>query len=178
MTELKKCPFCGGEVYITYSSGLNLFNIWHYGHGHKCPFAEPFIILGDYAKSLDDAAEIWNRRDRILCPTLMSVASGGENEKAQSEYDRGYAEGMKDGINEMKNNLKAQYEIGYTQGQIDVIRHGEWVRKESETAYWFECSECGEEPLRDGYGRRKFSRHCPSCGALMERRKQNDTKRA
>lgn len=89
--------------------------------------------------------------------------------KTVSEYDRGYAEGMKDGINEMKNNPEAQYEIGYTQGQIDAIGHGEWIKKESETTYWYECSECGEEPLRDGYGQRAFSRYCPNCGAHMDK---------
>ena len=52
---------------------------------------------------------------------------------------------------------------------VEPIRHGEWIKKENETTYWYECSECGEEPLRDEYGRRAFSRYCPNCGALMDK---------
>jgi hypothetical protein len=51
---------------------------------------------------------------------------------------------------------------------VEPIKHGEWIKKENKTTYWWECSECGEEPLKDGYERRAFSRYCPNCGAKME----------
>lgn len=50
--------------------------------------------------------------------------------------------------------------------EAEPIRHGEWVRKEDEYAYWYECSECGGYPLYE-YDARVFSRYCPNCGALM-----------
>ena len=53
--------------------------------------------------------------------------------------------------------------------EAEPVRHGMWVRKEDECTYWYECSECGEEPLRDGWTQRVFSRYCPNCGALMDK---------
>ena len=52
--------------------------------------------------------------------------------------------------------------------EAEPVRHGMWVRIEDECTYWYECSECGEESLRDGWTQRVFSRYCPSCGAKME----------
>lgn len=58
MIELKPCPFCGGEVRLTYNSMDKAFNIWH--RFNKCAMAEPMRL--DDAESLADAAEKWNRR--------------------------------------------------------------------------------------------------------------------
>ena len=60
MTDLLLCPFCGGEVSITYHSADNVFSIWHKYDG--CKFIEPMYIDGEYAKSLSDAQNIWNKR--------------------------------------------------------------------------------------------------------------------
>ena len=60
MKDLKPCPFCGGEVSITYHSADNVFSIWHKHDG--CKFIEPMYIDGEYAKSLSDARDIWNKR--------------------------------------------------------------------------------------------------------------------
>lgn len=60
MTDLRPCPFCGGEVSITYHSMDNVFSIWHKYDG--CKFIEPMYIDGKYAKSLSDARNIWNKR--------------------------------------------------------------------------------------------------------------------
>lgn len=51
---------------------------------------------------------------------------------------------------------------------IEPIKHGKWVRKEDEYAYWYECSECGAYPLYE-HGVRVFSRDCPNCGAHMDK---------
>jgi endogenous inhibitor of DNA gyrase (YacG/DUF329 family) len=64
MKNLKPCPFCGGEVNITYYSADNVFVIWH--KDDKCKFIEPMYIDCKYAKSLSDARNIWNKRDNVL----------------------------------------------------------------------------------------------------------------
>ena len=43
---------------------------------------------------------------------------------------------------------------------------GEWKRMEDSECYWFECSECGEPPLKK-YKYDCFSHYCPNCGADM-----------
>lgn len=49
-------------------------------------------------------------------------------------------------------------------------KRGEWVRKESENTYWFECSECGGYPMRDTWdGEGKLTDFCPRCGADMRK---------
>ena len=58
MSDLKPCPFCGGEVSLTYNSMDKAFSIWH--RSNKCAMAEPMKL--DEAESLADAAEKWNRR--------------------------------------------------------------------------------------------------------------------
>ena len=57
-SDLKPCPFCGGEVSLTYNSMDKAFSIWH--RFNKCAMAEPMKL--DEAESLADAAEKWNRR--------------------------------------------------------------------------------------------------------------------
>ena len=52
--------------------------------------------------------------------------------------------------------------------EAEPIRHGEWMRKEDEYAYWYECSECGDYPLYE-HDVRVFSRYCPNCGAHMHK---------
>lgn len=56
--NLKPCPFCGGDVCLTYNSMDKAFNIWH--RFNKCAMAEPMRL--DDAESLADAAGKWNRR--------------------------------------------------------------------------------------------------------------------
>lgn len=60
LDRLKPCPFCGGEVSITYISADNCFCVWH--KDDICKFIEPLWIDGEYAKSLKDAQAIWNNR--------------------------------------------------------------------------------------------------------------------
>lgn len=44
---------------------------------------------------------------------------------------------------------------------------GEWKRVEDSECYWYECSECGEPPLKH-YKYDCFSNYCPNCGLKME----------
>ena len=55
------------------------------------------------------------------------------------------------------------------QPTIDSVRKGEWRKQNNEYSYWYECSECGCEPLWSRfYGEFDFSAFCPNCGAKME----------
>lgn len=61
MTELKSCPFCGGEMSLMYNSFDNEFLFYHKG-GFWCPAAEPIRFDGSVVKSLKEATDAWNRR--------------------------------------------------------------------------------------------------------------------
>ena len=52
--------------------------------------------------------------------------------------------------------------------EVAEVRHGRWERKEDECCYWFECSECGEEPAKTNDNDDYFSAYCPHCGAKMD----------
>lgn len=60
-TELKRCPFCGAKVSMTYNSAENVYRIWHSSIS-SCAIEEPIEIDGVFAKSLAEAAKVWNRR--------------------------------------------------------------------------------------------------------------------
>lgn len=51
-------------------------------------------------------------------------------------------------------------------------KKGKWIQKSKPmefcTAWWYECSECGDKPPRDRYGNPDYlSNYCPNCGADM-----------
>ena len=52
------------------------------------------------------------------------------------------------------------------------VRHGRWVRKEDDSCYWYECSECGEKLAKTQWGNDYFSAYCPNCGTLMDKEEQ------
>ena len=62
MERLKPCPFCGGEVLLSYSSKGN-FHFRHKAYG-RCMFFE-FVchITPKGVGCLAEAAEAWNRRE-------------------------------------------------------------------------------------------------------------------
>lgn len=47
---------------------------------------------------------------------------------------------------------------------VEVV-HGRWVNAAGGRTI---CNHCGEYPLYDYFGRQKFSRSCPHCGAFMD----------
>ena len=61
MDELKRCPFCGSRVSLTYHSRDNTFNFWHEDI-NSCAAVDPIQFDGDMVKSLKEAADAWNRR--------------------------------------------------------------------------------------------------------------------
>lgn len=46
---------------------------------------------------------------------------------------------------------------------------GRWIKQvdESINAWWYECSACGDYPLKDAFGHDSLSQFCPWCGAEM-----------
>lgn len=61
--KLKPCPFCGKRVSLSYHSPDRAYQIRHrpYQDG-ICYLTEPFTIPLEYAGSLREASEAWNRR--------------------------------------------------------------------------------------------------------------------
>ena len=60
MSELKPCPFCGGEVYPVYWSRTEKYYMRHYKRKKKCVIE--LFEFADGAKSLLDVYDMWNRR--------------------------------------------------------------------------------------------------------------------
>ena len=54
------------------------------------------------------------------------------------------------------------------------VRHGQWIRKEDDSCYWYECSECGEKLAKTQWGNDYFSAYCPNCGTLMDKQEPNE----
>ena len=46
---------------------------------------------------------------------------------------------------------------------------GHWIKKEDDTCWWYVCSECEQEPLKNRWNDDDvLSSFCPNCGAKME----------
>ena len=56
--------------------------------------------------------------------------------------------------------------LSYECGKAERKR-GRWIKQMDELAWWYECSVCGDYPLKDAYGHESLSRFCPNCGANM-----------
>lgn len=52
----------------------------------------------------------------------------------------------------------------------DVVQviHAKWIKIEDDICYWYGCSNCKEEVLKNRYGYDLFSCYCPNCGAKMD----------
>lgn len=47
-------------------------------------------------------------------------------------------------------------------------RVGKWIKNADENCWWYECSECGDYPMKNAWGHEELSAYCPHCGARME----------
>jgi len=48
----------------------------------------------------------------------------------------------------------------------EVRGAGEWIKAHDDVCWWWECSECHEQPLQR-YKYDRLSNYCPSCGARL-----------
>ena len=48
------------------------------------------------------------------------------------------------------------------------LKKGKWIIIDDCEKFIAKCSECGQHPLRDGYGQEVLSDYCPNCGTRME----------
>ena len=58
--ELKPCPFCGGEVFISDTNYTSTAFCFYHEIGVKCPVLGGSIHIK--AKTIAEAIEAWNRR--------------------------------------------------------------------------------------------------------------------
>ena len=50
----------------------------------------------------------------------------------------------------------------------ELSKTGTWVKRHDDVCYWYECSECGEKPLRSIWtDERVKTPYCAYCGARM-----------
>lgn len=52
---------------------------------------------------------------------------------------------------------------------------GKWIKQidESINAWWYECSACGDYPLKNAFGYDSLSQFCPWCGAELSEGEEN-----
>lgn len=55
-------------------------------------------------------------------------------------------------------------------------KKGKWVKQidKSINAWWYECSVCGDYPLKDAFGHDCLSQFCPWCGAEMSEGEEDE----
>lgn len=82
-------------------------------------------------------------------------------------------------IEHLKNIAIYSFQDGYTDEArqaldmaIEALRQperkaGRWIKKVDDGMYWYECSECGDYPLKSAFGHDVYSDWCPHCGADM-----------
>lgn len=92
MSELKKCPFCGGEALLDYD-----FNGIGVTYGIHCPKCHCAIIdTGTYSK--DEAIAAWNRRADVV-PVVRCVECKHYNTTGCS-VGFGWCESMDRGVSD------------------------------------------------------------------------------
>lgn len=73
------------------------------------------------------------------------------------------------------NGYSDTYDKAYIIGVLEELpsaqperKRGEWIMKDDEKMWWYECSVCGEKPLMSVYVQDVLSDFCPHCGADMK----------
>ena len=66
-----------------------------------------------------------------------------------------------------KNNTEAEEVLEFLKKSV-TQKSGHWIKKEDDTCWWYVCSECEQEPLKNRWNDDDvLSTFCPNCGAKM-----------
>ena len=77
---------------------------------------------------------------------------------------------LRDGLDHFSFNAGISRAITVT-NEMPMIKpkQGEWIKNHDVDSWWYECSVCGEKPLRNNWSDTEaLSKYCPSCGARNE----------
>lgn len=83
MTELERCPFCGGEAAYSEYFGFN-GETWHYAYVCDSCGATPGLLIGiggDYVspyRTKEEAAIAWNKRVERTCTMTYDEEWSGD----------------------------------------------------------------------------------------------------
>lgn len=78
MTELKPCPFCGGEVELEYDE-----------YNHALPCCNKCVYFGPHHGNITEAIAAWNRRASNVTPTQQLLAAAVEWVEAYLAWQEG-----------------------------------------------------------------------------------------
>ena len=85
-----------------------------------------------------------------------------------------------DGMQEWRNAVNDVVEnILHKAEQLPSVtqKSGKWIKKEDDTCWWYVCSECEQEPLKNRWNDDDvLSRFCPNCGAKMVEPQESEDK--
>lgn len=149
MTNLKPCPFCGGETTL-----CSVVSMQHeICYVVKCDDLNCIMCAGGtLRKTISQAIEAWNRRAGEEVLTM--------NEYINRKRARFEAEHYFKGLDNIQEDLDMLFCMLPAE-DVAPVRHGRWVTQD-ETRTKFMCSLC--ESKNYG-GHEKF---CPNCGARMD----------
>lgn len=104
--------------------------------------------------------DLISRQDAIdYCYQLINV----EHEQGSDEMNYG-----QERVNQTETIL---HHLEFMPSAEPKQKTGKWITKNDTnhyyTTWWYECSECGQYPPRDGYGQEVLSDYCPHCGCRM-----------
>lgn len=101
------------------------------------PSAEPEDTIEMQESDIDEAM-------KLVRDARLTILPSAESSSKREWYQKGYRDGL-------------------------VRMKGKWVKQidESINAWWYECSVCGDYPLKDAFGHDCLSQFCPLCGTEM-----------
>ena len=82
-----------------------------------------------------------------------------EDDPSESDGEREYRNGWNDALTAIND----------IQPSAEPRMKGRWIKQidESINAWWYECSVCGDYPLKNAFGYDSLSQFCPWCGAEL-----------
>ena len=152
-TELKPCPFCGGDAGLYSSSICPTLDV--VVECKNCHAGTQFFNDGTSEELQKKAIESWNRRH------IMS------REKQIEEMATKIQHATASVYTDAKDCAESLYNAGYRKQS-----EGEWKTEITNWVYDTKrkfCSDCGNAPFYDPrLGSYRLTNFCPHCGAKMK----------